>query len=304
MEVAIGIDSHKGSLAAAAVDRLGRVIAELELANDPKGHTALLRWVQGQAVDRVVGIEGALGYGAGAASRLLQAGEDVREVPAALTHRERGHRRSQGKSDPIDAIAIARVVSREEGLSSAHRQVLLVDLKLLVGYRDELVRSRTRIANQIHADLVVARPGYERSVPNLQTGRNVARARALIRGDHCVRAELIRVRLAEHSRLDRLVAGTARQITAKLAATDQTLTELPGVGPIIAARILGEVGDPARLRSKAAFAVMSGTAPLPASSGMTTRHRLNRGGNRKLNLALHYMARSCSHEPHPKRRRT
>jgi transposase len=112
----------------------------------------------------------------------------------------------------------------------------------------------------------------------------------LIRGDHCVRAELIRLRLAEHSRLDRLVARTARQITAKLAATDQTLTEIPGVGPIIAARILGEVGDPARLRSKAAFAVMSGTAPLPASSGMTTRHRLNRGGNRKLNLALHYMA--------------
>ena len=105
-----------------------------------------------------------------------------------------------------------------------------------------------------------------------------------------MRAELGRKRLDELSRLDREIAAMDRRIVATVRTTGTRLTDIPGVGPFIAAKILGEVGDPSRVRSKAAFALLSGTAPLVASSGQTHRHRLNRGGNRQLNWALHYIA--------------
>ena len=159
MEVAIGIDSHKGSLAAAAVDAVGRIVDVREFRNRPDGHRALIEWVSSQPGPRTIGVEGSRGFGAAVARRLLLAGEDVSEVPASLTHRQRRRRPSQGKSDPVDAVAIARVVAVGEGLSSARRAQVLADLKLLVDYRDQLVRTRTQVANRVHADLVVICPG-------------------------------------------------------------------------------------------------------------------------------------------------
>jgi transposase len=290
VEVAIGVDSHKASLAAAAVDSLGRVLDAQEFPNSPEGHEALLAWVRGHSPERRVGIECSLSYGASATRFLLAHREDVREVPSSLTARQRRLRSSQGKSDLVDSVAIARVVAAEKALPSAGREAPLSDLRLLVDYRDQLVRTKTQMANRAHADLVNIRPGYGAEVPNLRAKKHQAKARSLLRGDRSVRAELVRRRLAEVSRLDREIAELNRRIAVAVAQTGTTLTEIPGVGPFIAAKILGEVGDPSRIRSKAAFAVLSGTAPLPASSGKTQRHRLNRGGNRQLNWALHYIA--------------
>ena len=290
MEVAIGVDPHKDSLAVAAVDPLGRVLDAREFSNDPRGHRALLGWVRERGRDRVIGVECSLSYGASLSRLLLAAGEDVREVPATLTHRERRRRHAQGKSDLVDSVAVARIVASGEVLPSAHRVEVLSDLRALVDYRDQLVRARTQVANRAHADLVNIRPGYGRVVPNLRAKGHRARARSLLRGDRSVRAELIRKRLGELSRLGGEIAGMDRRIVAMVRETGTTLTDIPGVGPFIAAKILGEVGDPSRVRSKAAFAVLSGTAPLSASSGQTHRHRLNRGGNRQLNWALHYVA--------------
>jgi transposase len=290
MDVAIGVDSHKGSLAAAAVDAVGRVLDVREFPNRPDGHRALLGWMKGRGEPRRVGIEGSQRYGAALARRLLLEGEDVWEVPASLTHRQRRRRSSQGKSDTVDAVAIARVVAAGEGLASAKRTAVLSDLKVLVDYRDQLVRARTQVANRAHADLVVIRPGYEEKVPNLRARRHVIRARTLLRGDRSVRGELLRLRLGELLRLSREIEGTDRRIAEKLEETSTTLTEIPGVGPFVAAKILGEVGDLSRLRSKAAFGLLTGTAPLVASSGQTHRHRLNRGGNRQLNWSLHCIA--------------
>src|SRR6266496_5990224 len=174
MEVAIGVDSHKGSLAAAVVDELGKLIEATEFPNHPKGHDAFLAWVRAQPEDRRIGVEGSLNYGAALTRRLLSCGEDVREVPASLTHAERRKRRSQGKSDLIDAVAIARVVAREEDLPSARRTARLADLKLLVDYRDQLVRARTQVANRAHADLAAIRLGYERAIPKLLTKGQLA----------------------------------------------------------------------------------------------------------------------------------
>jgi transposase len=117
MGVAIGVDSHKSSLAVGALNEVGQLEEVREFTNDRPGHEAVLTWIQQRGPERVIGIEGSGSYGAGLVRRLLDAGEDVREVPAFLTHRERKKNPSLGKSDVNDAVAIARVVARGEGLS-------------------------------------------------------------------------------------------------------------------------------------------------------------------------------------------
>jgi transposase len=292
MGVAIGIDSHKSSLAAAGIDEVGRVVGVKEFANDARGHNALLMWAAALGEIRVIGIEGTGNFGAGLARFLLGAGEEVKEVPAFLSHRERKRNPSKGKSDLADAVAIARVVARGEGLSSPQRTEVHVDLKLLSDHRDQLVRARTQLINRTHRDLVVSHPGYERRIPKLTSKKSQATTMTLLRGDHSVRADLIRERIAEIRRLDNRIADVEKQITAKVKESGTTLIALQGIGFVLAAKILGEVGDPSRIRSKASFAMLTGTAPLEASSGTTKRHRLNRGGNRQLNYALHMMARA------------
>jgi transposase len=290
MRSSIGVDSHKGSLAAAVVDELGRVLGVREFANDPHGHLALLAWTQDQPAPRAIGVEGSGNYGAALCRTLASAGEQVHEVPATLTFRERRRKGSQGKSDPVDAVAIARVVARGEILPSPRRAQALADLKLLSDYRDQLLCARTQLANRVHRDLVVLHPGYQQLVPNLVGAKHLSRAESLVKGDSSVRADLVRQRIGELRRVSKQIAETKARLRKALAESGTTLTEVPGIGPLIAAKILGEVGDPGRIRSQAAFAMMTGTAPLLASSGMSSRHRLNRGGNRKLNFALHYMA--------------
>jgi transposase len=113
---------------------------------------------------------------------------------------------------------------------------------------------------------------------------------ALLRGDRSTRAKLIRDRIAEIRRLDDKIARIDKEIAAKVKASGTTLIQLRGIGFVIPAKVLGEVDDVSRLRSKGSFAMLTGTAPLEASSGKTKRHRLNRGGNRQLNYALHMMA--------------
>jgi transposase len=188
-------------------------------------------------------------------------------------------------------------VAREKELPTPERSVVLADLKALCDYRDQLVRARTQVANRAHRDLVVLRPGYEQAIPNLTGKRYLGRASSLLRGDHSVRAELLRRRIEELRRLSAEMAAIEAQIGAKVRDSKTTLTEIAGIGPLLAATILGEVGNVGRIRSRAAFAKMAGTAPLQASSGMTHRHRLNRGGNRRLNWALHDTALCCYRTP-------
>jgi transposase len=290
VRVSIGVDSHKSSFAAGAVDEVGRELDVKQFPNNRLGHKRALAWLRTRGDKRRIGIECSGSFGAGLARFLLEAGEDVREVPAALAHRERKREHAKGKSDPSDAVAIARVVAREEDLPSPVRSEVLSDLKLLSDYRYQLVCTRTKVANRVHKELVVIHPGYEKSIRNLQRKPQLDRVVGLIEGDRSVRAELIRRRISQLRAIDHEIAELNKQISKKLAESGSTLTSIPGVGPLVAARILGEVGEVSRVRSKAAFAQMAGAAPLPASSGVTKRHRLNRRGNRSLNFALHYMA--------------
>ena len=289
MAVAIGIDAHKSSLCGAAVDELGRTLGVRQFPNSPFGHKELSRWI-GTHGGAPIGIECSGSFGAAVAKSLRGEGGDVFEVPAALSHREARRRAAKGKSDPTDAVAIARVVARGEGLVASGRTERFEDLRLLCDLHDQLTQHRTQLINRIHKELVVLSPGYESRIARLNHPGALSRAMRLVSSDSSLRAELTRVRVAEVRGLDRKLKEVRARLKREVRSSETNLIAIPGVGSRLAARILGEVGDVSAFRSAAAFAQFCGVAPVPASSGSTVRHRFNRGGNRRLNRVLHYIA--------------
>lgn len=180
---------------------------------------------------------------------------------------------------------------REERLGPITLPGIAEDLKLVVDARDQLIMERTRIANRLHAHLVVIAPGYRALVRGeLTEQRAIAAAVRLVGRSTGVRSDLAKRELRRLRQLTAEIAALHVQIRSLVEASGSSLPRIPGVAAITAAKLLGETGDPRRIRSRAAFAAMSGTAPVPASSGQTVRHRLNRGGNRQLNRALHTIA--------------
>jgi len=293
---AIGIDTHKATLAACRVDEIGSMMAEATFGNDPTGHQRLLDWIRLTDPSVVVGIEGSASFGAAAARFLVGAGVAVREVPPQLTRRERTTTRRLGKSDPDDALAIARVTAREPDLPPVRTADRTLDLQLLVEAREDVVIEMTRVRNRLHADLRSLLPGYGSRAANLVALRHQRLVGRLLRPLGGVQAELARRRLA---RL-RAHGLEERAYTVRNAALVEghPLLGLPGVGPLITARLVGEVGDVRRFRSADALAALAGVAPIPASSGQTQRLRLNRGGNRQLNRAFHIIALAqAAHHP-------
>jgi transposase len=196
-----GIDTHKATLAACVIDEVGLALAEATLPNDPAGFKALLAWLGELGGVERIGLEGSAGYGAGAARFLLAAGEAAVEVPPQLSHRERLRTRRAGKSDPGDALAIARVTVREADLPPVRLPDASREIQLLVEAREDLVAEATRTRNRLHADLVVLVPGYSAAAANLVAERHRKSAAKLLRRLPGVHAELARDRLA---RLDRL----------------------------------------------------------------------------------------------------
>jgi transposase len=294
---AIGIDTHKDSLAACAVDDVGGVLAEASFPNDPAGHAALGAWAERVAPSARIGVEGSSTYGAAAARHLEAAGLAVREVPPHLSRRERTRTRRAGKSDPGDALAIARVCAREIELPPIRRDDATTELGLLLAARADLVGEATRIRNRLHADLVVLVPGYGGKVANLVSERHLASALRLLRGHPGLQAELARERVAELRRIHARIGRLSDRVAERVAG--HSLLAVPGIGALTAAALIAETGDPRRFRSADAFAMLAGVAPIPASSGQTQRMRLNRGGNRQLNRALHVIAvvQARSHPP-------
>lgn len=279
----VGIDSHKATLAACAIDGAGVVLAERTFPNEPGGFSALVGWLTALEIERT-GLEGSAGYGAAAARVLVAAGLAAVEVPPQLSHRERIRTRRAGKSDPGDALAIARVTLREASLPPVRLADASRELQLVVQAREDLVAEATRVRNRLHADLVVLAPGYAATAANLVAMRHRTAVARLLRRVSGVHAELARDRLA---RLNRLT-GEVRQLERRIEQTvaGHPLRSLPGAGPLVAAKLIGEIGDIRRFRSADAFAMLAGVAPIPASSGQVSRMRLNRGGNRQLNRAL------------------
>jgi transposase len=292
MKVLIGVDPHKSSVAVAAVDQAtGELLERAAFPQNHAGLKALERWAK-RFPKRRWAMENAGGLGRHLAGRLAAAGESVVDVPPKLSARVRvlssGNAR---KNDGVDALATALAASRNERLAAVDPEDSSEVLRLLSERREDLVAERTRALNRLHALLRDLLPG---GVVGKLSADRAARILRGIRSRGGASARLRRRLASEVLRdvrtLDRKIADLNARIEAEIEASGTTLTDIFGVGPILAARIIGTVGDVGRFPTKAHLASYSGTAPVEASSGEVVRHRLSLAGNRHLNYALHMVA--------------
>ena len=291
MTVIIGIDPHKTTHMAVAIDGDEQPIGRLEVRADRCQTQRLLAWAAPLGEDRTWAIESAGGLGKLLSQQLLAAGEDVVDVPPTLAARVRllGATKA-AKNDGNDALSTAVAGLRHCGLRRVRSDDHTTVLRLLIGRYDDLIALRTQAACRLHA---VLRELVAGGAPRRLSAEQAAKVLRSVRSDGPVgseRRQLAVDLLADVRRLDRDLVAIKTRIRHAVDATGTTLRELNGVGPIVAALILAYVGDPARFSSPARFASYNGTAPIEASSGPRKRHRLNPRGNRKLNHAMHLIA--------------
>jgi len=286
--VIIGTDSHKRTHTFVVVDEVGRKLAEKTLPATTQGHLEALEWAE-RWPERHWAIEDCRHLTRRLESDLLAGGEAVLRVPTRLMAAERRVDRERGKSDPIDALAVARAALREPRLPVARLDGTSRELKLLVDHREDLVRERTRLQARLRWHLHELFPGL--AVPSRGLGRRCVLADLKLRleGVEGTVARIARELLAEIAQLTLRADELEREIAGLVNAVAPTLLALRGCGALSAAKIVGEAAGASRFKSKAAFARWNGTAPIPVWSG-STNFRLNRGGNRQVNAALHRIA--------------
>jgi transposase len=291
MSVIIGIDPHKSTHTAVAVDRLESPIARLRVSVDRRQVDRLLAWAEPLDADRVWAIESAAGLGRLLAQQLVARGERVVDVPPTLAARVRLLASSKtAKNDTNDALSTAIAGLRHCGLRTVRSDDHRVVLRLLADRHHDLGGLRTQAVCRLHvlfrelvaggAPVRISAAQAQRLLDSISPADVVARERVRLAQAH----------LADIARLDGELEAVRQRITAAVVDSGTRLTELHGVGPIVAAIVLGQIGDIGRFRTRAQFASYNGTAPIEASSGNIHRHRLNMRGNRALNHAIHMIA--------------
>lgn len=298
--VIIGVDPHKDVLVAVAVDGNGRQLGLRDAPARPRGFTALLKWATEFGAHRWA-VEDVRHVAGGLVRFLLAAGEDVAWVPTQMTAHYRKQVRASGKSDPIDALAVARAALAED-LPAARPETPLRDVKLLLDHREDLVGEMVRMCSRLRWQLHDLDPDFAATVPRhkLHKPKWIAHVDAFLsERSGGVAVAICLELLARIQELAKRAGQLERELTDLVKIHAPQLLALPGCGPLSAARILAETGDVRRFTSSAAYAMHAGTAPIPASSGNTQRVRLNRGGNRRLNAAVHRIAitQKRMHEP-------
>lgn len=291
--VTLGVDTHADIHVVCALDHLGRVLGTISVPATLAGYRELLSWASSLGDLRVAGVEGTGSYGAGLSRFLTFAGVQVLEV-----HRpDRQHRRRHGKSDPTDAESAARSVQSRTSLGLAKSSLGSVEaLRVLKAARRSALKSRIQAANQLRSFLVTAPDPLRSCHLRLPTPVLVTRA-SRFRISSTLVPELSATKLALRS-----VARRYLSLSTEISVLEEAIEELvsaaapqllarPGVGVDTAASLLVAAGsNPLRLSTESSFAHLCGAAPVAASSGKTVRHRLNRGGNRDANRALHVIA--------------
>jgi transposase len=288
--VFIGVDPHKLSVTIEVVDDRETVLTTGRFGTDKSGYAAMRRHVAAWP-ERAWAVEGSNGAGRPLAQRLLADGEHVVDVPAKLAARARlfdtGHNR---KTDAHDAHAVAVVAVRTEGLRVLSYDVELEALRMLADRREELTRQRVQTVNRVQRLLSELTPGRaKKDITALQAKGILASVRPRDLAGK-TRRRLAVEQLTELVAVDKKIKALTKELNAMVHARGSTLMDLPGVGPVVAARILADVADVARFADRNRFASWTGTAPLDASSGEQIRHRLSRAGNRKMNHMLHIAA--------------
>ncbi|HTU96882.1 MAG TPA: IS110 family transposase [Solirubrobacteraceae bacterium] len=293
--IVIGADTHKRSHTVVAVDGVSGVVrGQLTLAATDDGMLDALRFAAGLDEERVWAIEDCRHVSARLERMLVAAGERVIRVAPALTGPTRQSARTPGKSDPVDATAVARAAVREglESFPAAYLDEAAMEIRVLCDYRNQLIVERTRQINRLRWLLVAIAPSWEaelkRGLKSQRVRDRLARQLARLapgaqrRVAKTILARINHITQEDHDLLD--------ELTALVCAHSPQLLAQRGVGTVTAAIIIGHTAGAQRFRSDAAFARHAGVAPIPASSGNTTRYRLHRGGDRQLNRALHIIA--------------
>jgi transposase len=293
--VVLGIDAHKRNHTAVAVDEVGRPVGERTTGTTSEDHLGLLRWAEQFGVERIWAIEDCRHLSRRLERDLLGAGERIVRVPPKMMAHARAGARTYGKSDPIDALAVARAALREPDLPTAQLDGPAREVRLLADHRDALVAERTRAINRLRWHLHELDPSW--SPP----------ARGLWRPKHLTEIlDHLETETGTVARLARGLVERCRLLSVEIIELDKELEELVaqlapsllaicGCATLSAAKILGETADVRRFRSRHAYARHNGTAPLPVWSGNQVRHRLARTGNRQLNAAIHRIAITQAH---------
>jgi transposase len=292
--IVLGADTHKSSHTIAVVDGAsGQVLGDKTVGVGARGFAALVVWARGLAGERVWALEDCR-HVSGALERFLIArGERVVRVSTRLMAGTRRSSRERGKSDQIDAIAVARaaLAAGIETLPTAALAGPELDLRLLVDHRERLVRTRVALNSTLQWNLHDLWPELTLPGGALFSKKWTTRiGRRLARAEQTMRVRIARDELRRLRELTATIKALRAEITEIVTALAPQLVAEPGCGPLTAAKLVGEIAGADRFASDAKLARAAGIAPIPASSGRTDRHRLDRGGNRQINAAIHRMA--------------
>jgi transposase len=305
--IVIGADTRKRTHALAAVDEgTGRVRGQRQIEAEEPGHLAAVRWARELDDERVWAIEDCRHVSRRLEQTLIAAGERVVRVPPHRMGASRRGEREPGKSDQIDALAIARAVVKDgiERFPVAHLDDRAMEIRLLSDHRKDLVAERTRMQNRLRWHLLELCPALERSLKRgaLASARQLERIdRRLRRIGGGARVRVAREQVAQLRGLSRQVDALERELLVLIQAHRPQLLAETGCGALTAALLIGRTAGTARFASDASFARQTGTAPIPCSSGQRSRHRLDPGGDRQLNHALHVIAITrARHDPDTK----
>jgi transposase len=299
--VILGIDAHKRTHTVVVIDMNGKQLATKTIGTTTADHFELVRWADQHGTDRSWAVEDCRHLSRRLERDLLAAGEAIVRVPPKLMANVRDSARTYGKSDPIDALAVARAALRERDLPVARLDGPDREVRLLLDHREDLVAERTRIISRLSWHLHELDPSWEPKRRSLNRPSTLARVEERLVGVDGLVARLALNLTRRCRELTVEINELESEITLLVEQLAPSLLAICGCGPLTAAKILGETAGIGRFRSKDAFARHNGTAPLPVWSSNKARHRLSRTGNRQLNAALHRIAITQAHW-HPEAR--
>jgi transposase len=289
--IVLGADTHKRSHTVAAVAAAtGELLGEQTVQVGRRGFGALLRWARSLDGDRVWALEDCRHVSGSLERFLIERGERVLRVPTHLTANARKSARQRGKSDPIDALNVARAALQEglDAFPAAHLDGPELDVRLLVDHRERLVRHRVELNSTLLWHLHDLWPELRLPGGALFSKKWSTRiGRRLARAQQTMRVRIARDELRRLRELTQAINQLEREISELVGQIAPQLLSEPGFGPLIAAKLVGEIAGAQRFATPARLARAAGVAPIPASSGNTQRQRLDRGGNRQINAALH-----------------
>lgn len=290
--VIIGIDAHKASHTLVGVDAVGRKVGSKVVPATTAGHLQAIRWAHRRfGAELRWAVEDCRGVTRRLEDDLTMAGYSVTRVPAKLVARTRSSAGTSGKSDPIDALAVGQAAVRDPRLPIAMRDDAARELKLLVDRREDLIEQRTATNNRLLWRLHELDPEYRLAAGDLTHNNHRLATKELLDRHHGLVADLARDELADITRLCADAQRLQRRIATHVRPRARNLLAIPGCGDLSAAKIVAETAGVQRFATEAAFARFAGVAPEPAWSGATEgRMRYVKGGNRRINAALHRIA--------------